>query len=63
MHAGIPPPPWTEFLTHASENITLPQLRAVINLNNLNSSLCSFRKQSVIKLGETYGKLTAAELP
>ena len=21
------PPPWTEFLTHASENITLPQLR------------------------------------
>ena len=26
-HAGIPPPPppWTEFLTHASENITLPQ--------------------------------------
>ena len=27
-HAGIPPPhPWTEFLTHASENITLPQLR------------------------------------
>ena len=21
-----PPPPWTEFLTHASENITLPQL-------------------------------------
>ena len=22
-----PPPPWTEFLTHASENITLPQLR------------------------------------
>ena len=27
MHAGIPPPPppWTEFLTHATENITLPQ--------------------------------------
>ena len=24
-HAGIPPPLWTEFLTHASENITLPQ--------------------------------------
>ena len=22
-----PPPPWTEFLTDASENITLPQLR------------------------------------
>ena len=22
-----PPPLWTEFLTHASENITLPQLR------------------------------------
>ena len=22
-----PPPPWTEFLTHASENITLAQLR------------------------------------
>ena len=22
-----PPPPWTEFLTHASENITWPQLR------------------------------------
>ena len=22
-----PPPTWTEFLTHASENITLPQLR------------------------------------
>ena len=21
---GDPPPPWTEFLTHASENITLP---------------------------------------
>ena len=21
----LPPPPWTEFLTHASENITLPQ--------------------------------------
>ena len=26
-HAGIPPPRWTEFLTHTSENITLPQLR------------------------------------
>ena len=27
-HAGIPTPPlWTEFLTHAYENITLPQLR------------------------------------
>ena len=27
MHAGIPPPPCvcTEFLTHATENITLPQ--------------------------------------
>ena len=26
MHAGIPAPPlWTEFLTHASQNITLPQ--------------------------------------
>ena len=27
MHAGITPPSplWTEFLTHASENITLPQ--------------------------------------
>ena len=24
-HAGIPPLQWTEFLTHASENITLPQ--------------------------------------
>ena len=24
-HAGFPPSPWTEFLTHASENITLPQ--------------------------------------
>ena len=23
-----PPPQWTEFLTHASENITLPQLRS-----------------------------------
>ena len=22
-----PPPPWTEFLTHASENITFPELR------------------------------------
>ena len=22
---GADPPPWTEFLTHASENITLPQ--------------------------------------
>ena len=22
-----PPPLWTEFLTHATENITLPQLR------------------------------------
>ena len=37
-HAGIPPPTllWTEFLTHASENITLPQtsfLRAVIKLS------------------------------
>ena len=27
MHAGIPPFPMKEFLTHASENITLPQLR------------------------------------
>ena len=25
-HAGIPPLLWTEFLTHTSENITLPQL-------------------------------------
>ena len=25
MHAGIAPPLWTEFLTHACENITLPQ--------------------------------------
>ena len=26
MHRGRPPPPpWTEFLTHATENITLPQ--------------------------------------
>ena len=25
MHAGIPPPLYTEFLTHATENITLPQ--------------------------------------
>ena len=24
-HPGIPTPPWTEFLTYASENITLPQ--------------------------------------
>ena len=24
-HAGIPPPLWTEFLTHTSENIILPQ--------------------------------------
>ena len=23
--AEPPPPPWTEFLTHATENITLPQ--------------------------------------
>ena len=23
----LPPPPWTEFVTHATENITLPQLR------------------------------------
>ena len=23
---GAEPPPWTEFLTHATENITLPQL-------------------------------------
>ena len=28
VHAGInPSPPWTEFLTHACENITFPQLR------------------------------------
>ena len=26
-HHAWPPPPWTEFLTHPSENITLPQLR------------------------------------
>ena len=28
-HTPLPctPPPWTEFVTHASENITLPQLR------------------------------------
>ena len=26
MGVGLEPP-WTEFLTHASENITLPQLR------------------------------------
>ena len=25
MPAGIPPPLWTEFLIHATENITLPQ--------------------------------------
>ena len=35
-HAGIPPPPpWTEFLTHASENITLPQLRYRPQIYNL----------------------------
>ena len=27
MHAGIPPLLWTEFLTHATENITCPKLR------------------------------------
>ena len=26
VHAGIHPPKWTEFLTHACENITFPQL-------------------------------------
>ena len=26
VHAGIHPPLWTEFLTHACENITFPQL-------------------------------------
>ena len=27
LGADNPPPLWTEFLTHASENITFPQLR------------------------------------
>ena len=27
VHAGIHVPLWTEFLTHACENITFPQLR------------------------------------
>ena len=35
VHAGIPPPPqWTEFLTHAPENITLPQTLGGNNNNN-----------------------------
>ena len=25
LHWDRPPPPWTDFLTHATENITLPQ--------------------------------------
>ena len=40
MHAGIPPPPlWTEFLTHASENITLAQTSFTGGENNCNSGL------------------------
>ena len=39
-------PPWTEFLTHASENITFPQLRmrAVINLVFIHKLCQNFRK-------------------
>ena len=45
VHAGIytpPPPPWTEFLTHACENITIPQLRLqmVIILSKEFLQLC-----------------------
>ena len=41
MHAGIPPPPysWTEFLTHATENITLPQTSFAGNKNFVVSSM------------------------
>ena len=41
-HAGINPPP-TEFLTHACENITLPQLllREVKIMQNLNHAIYS----------------------
>ena len=28
LDVGLETPPWTEFLTHASENITLRQLRS-----------------------------------
>ena len=33
LHAGIHPPPWTDWMTHACENITFPQLllRTVIS--------------------------------
>ena len=43
VHAGIhtPLPPWTEFLTHACENITFPQLlmRTVIIIASNQTTL------------------------
>ena len=36
MHAGIPP--WTEFLTHTSENITLPQTSFAGGKNSIHRS-------------------------
>ena len=47
MHAGIAPPPthppplWTEFLTHASENTTLPQTSFAGGKNDKKSKICT----------------------
>ena len=44
-HAGIPPPPpqCTEFLTYATENITLPQMRAVKMIPAIKCTLGKLR--------------------
>ena len=63
-----PPPPWTEWLTHACENITLPQTSfaggkyASIHSPSLVTSVCSWCWTGSICLAEVWVRCRAGSL-